>query len=300
MFQRNALPASSNGADPEEKFVREIDALFAENIIGGERAERILESANEAGVKMVRRILKRTKMSKKRRQNACRDMRRRRRKNDKWPDPYEFTARVMDQRRGIEIEQKISILLPSEILEAIWTYGCKDVLLSTGNYDKISKDHLNWMKEQLNAPELWGFGLHGDGVPCNYDRTESVVVTSINLPGLTGQNGRLRIPIFVLPQHAISENTMDDIYSVLAWDMRSMQTGVRPVVRHDGAEWTTKDRKRSELVGSRPFKACLVQVRADWEWLIKCYHFPGHNTADGACWLCTVKRSEVPVLATRA
>ena len=98
------------------------------------------------------------------------------------------------------------------MLETIWKFGIKDILLGTDNYDQITRDHHAWMKEQLEVEELWGFGLHGDGVPCNYDRTESVCLTSINLPGLTRRNGRLRISLIILPDHSISENTFDDIY----------------------------------------------------------------------------------------
>ena len=140
------------------------------------------------------------------------------------------------------------------------------------------------MKKQLGAEMLWGFGLHGDGVPCNYDRTESVMLTSINLPGLTGRNGRLRIPLIILPDHAISDNTFDDIYAALAWDMRSLLAGVRPELRHDNSPWLFhKDRRRSKLHGKREFQACLVQVRSDWDWLTKCYHFPGHGDHTALC-----------------
>ena len=41
-------------------------------------------------------------------------------------------------------------------------------------------------------------GLWGDGVPCNWDRTESVEVISMNLPGQDGQWGPLRIPLVAI------------------------------------------------------------------------------------------------------
>ena len=129
-------------------------------------------------------------------------------------------------------------------------------------------------------------------MPCNYDRTESVMLTSLNLPGLCGRNGRLRIPLIILPDHAISDNTFDDIYEILAWDMRSLLAGVRPECRHDGSAWGNKDLKRSKLHGERGWKACLVQVRSDWDWLTKCYHFPGHGSKDGLCWTCNVQRHQ--------
>jgi len=102
----------------------------------------------------------------------------------------------------------------------------------------------------------------------------------------------MRIPLMILPDNCISDNTFDDIYTVLAWDMRSLLAGKRPECRHDGSPWGNKDQKRSRLHGDRSFKACLVQVRSDWEWLTKCYHFPGHGSKIGLCWTCNVQRHQ--------
>ena len=54
------------------------------------------------------------------------------------------------------------------------------VLLSEDNLDTAGKKHMAWMREQLQVEELMGWGMHGDGIPCNYDRTESVVMISLN------------------------------------------------------------------------------------------------------------------------
>ena len=93
----------------------------------------------------------------------------------------------------------------------LWDLGDAEALLSEANLDTAGKKHMKWMREQLGASTLLGWGLHGDGIPCNCDRTESVVMISLNLPGLSGRNGRMRIPLVILPDHAVSENTFDDI-----------------------------------------------------------------------------------------
>ena len=295
MFQRNQSAACSSATAPEVAFENDVRDIYAENAISAARATLLLDKAKRAGVKMMTKVMKKTPgVTKKFAKNFARDLRRKYRKNDKWPDPYWFDARVWDTTRDEEVTKKICILLPSDVLDTIWKYGFKEVLLATENYDKITKDHHAWMKQQLNVQELWGFGLHGDGVPCNYDRTESVILTSINLPGLTGRNGRLRIPLIILPDGCISENTFDDVYEVLAWDMRSLLTGLRQAERHDHEPWDpAKDKKRRKLPRERDFRACLVQIRADWDWLTKCYHFPGHADKEAFCWLCRCPRNKV-------
>jgi len=294
MFQRGAPPATSSNTDAGVEFEDDVQDLYAENAISATRAAHLLSKAKNAGIKIATKFIKKMPGVKpKFAKNCARNLRRSIRKDDNWPDVYWFDARVWDRKLDKEVVKKICILLPSEVLEVIWKHGVKEVLLGTSHYDKLTKDHHEWMKQQLNVSELLGFGLHGDGVPCNYDRTESVMLTSINLPGLTGRNGRLRIPLCILPDHCISSNTFDDIYEVLAWDMRSLLCGVRQECRHDNGPWDRdKDKKRLKLHGARDFRSCLVQVRSDWEWLTKCYHFPG-NASEEMCWLCHVKRKKV-------
>jgi hypothetical protein len=295
MFQRGAGPTEYEGCDPEVAFQDEVEDMFAENIFSGSRASILLGKAQKAGLKLAGKFIKKLPgKSKKWKKNAARDMRRRIRRNDHWPDPYWLDCRVWNRVKQKEETKKICILLPSDVLETLWTYGLKPVLLGEGNYDKLTKGHHTWMKQQLNVSELLGFGFHGDGVPCNYDRTESVMLTSINLPGLTGRNGRLRIPLVILPDHCFSDNTFDDIYEVLAWDMRSLLSGVRHEARHDNTPWHKEhDKKRSKMHGQRDFRACLVQARSDWEWLTKCYHFPDHRSNNEFCWMCSCTRSQV-------
>ena len=295
MFQRGSLPAASSSTAPEQVFQDDVQDMMGENVISGCRAALLLDKAQKAGTKLASKLIKKLPgVRKKYAKNMARNLRRHFRKDDKWPDPYWFDARVWDRSKDKEVVKKICILLPSEVLETIWEFGLKEVLLGTDLYDQLTKDHHAWMKQQLNVQELWGFGSHGDGVPCNYDRTESVMLTSTNLPGPTGRNGRLRIPLCILPDHCISDNTFDDVYEVLAWDMRSLLEGTRHEERHDKKPWhKDKDRKRSKQKGDREFRACLVQVRSDWDWLTKCYHFPGHASKAEMCWLCTVMRNQV-------
>ena len=100
--------------------------------------------------------------------------------------------------------------------------------------------------------QLICWGMHGDGIPCNYDRTESVAMVSLNLHGLNGKNGIARIPPVIMHEYCVSENTCDDINSVLAWDMRHSIAGAIPTCRHDGSAWQESDtaRKAKEAVRS--------------------------------------------------
>lgn len=289
MFSRASQPASSSTARPEVTFQDDVADMYAESLISAQRAAKLLNKAANAGVKGISR-----KVRKLVGKNQARDYTRQRLKHNKWPDYYFFNCRVLNRRNLEEYTAAVPMLLPLEILEVLWELGVPSALLKEDNLDSDSKSHMRWMREQLSVDQLLGFGIHGDGVPCNYDRTESVVMISINLPGVSGRNGRMRIPLVVLPDHAISGNTYDDIMEVFAWSMRHLLIGSRPTCRHDGSPWKTSDRRRLQVAGTKlDFQACLNQVRADWDFMGKCFHLPFHNVKEGCCWLCNVKRNQV-------
>ena len=288
MFSRNSQPASSSNAPPEQVFQEDVEDLLAENLVSGQRIAKLLDKASKAGIKNITPKIRRTVGK-----NQARDIRRNKLKWSKWPDYYWFNCRLRERRTDKEFSALIPMNLPSELLEVLWDLGLAEALLSEKNLDTAGKSHMQWMREQLGVTELWGWGLHGDGIPCNYERTESVVTVSLNLPGLSGRNGRMRIPLVILPDYAVSENTFDDIMEVIAWNMRHLLLGSRACCRHDGDAFNTSDRKRAKKPTALPFRACLVQVRADWDWMGKCFHLPFHSVKEGCCWLCQCKRHQV-------
>ena len=288
MFSRNSQPASSSNAPPEQTFIEDVEDLLGENLISAQRTARILFKASKAGIRGINKRIRKT-IGK----NQARDHVRFKLRHNKWPDYYWFRIRLWDRKKNEEITVEIPINLPLEILEVLWDLGNAEALLSEANLDTAGKEHMKWMREQLGASTLLGWGLHGDGIPCNYDRTESVVMISLNLPGLSGRNGRMRIPLVILPDYAVSENTFDDIMEVMAWSMRHLLEGTRPSCRHDGQPFNKSDHKRAKKSGNLPFQACLNQVRGDWDWMGKCFHLAFHNVKQGCCWLCTCKRNQV-------
>ena len=115
MFQRGAGPTEYEGCDPEVALQDEVDDMFAENIFSGSRASILLGKAQRCGLKLTGKFIKKLPgKSKQWKKNAARDMRRRIRKNDHWPDPYWLDCRVWNRVKQKEEVKKICILLPSE------------------------------------------------------------------------------------------------------------------------------------------------------------------------------------------
>ena len=124
-----------------------------------------------------------------------------------------------------------------------------------------------------------------------WDRSETVETLSLNLPGVTGQFKNLRIPLTALSSKQVCPHTWRDIMSVIKWSLEVLATGHWPTQRHDGTPWRKSDSHRR---APRPIQmSCLVEVRADWEWMAKVYGMLPHNLAASCCWKCICTPAQV-------
>ena len=287
MLSKNSLPSHWDRLAPTEAFQTDVEDLFAANQVSAGRCQRLLEKAVKAGVPGMQGCKRPVSFK-----NAARNLKRRKMATTFWPDVYTFEGPVWDKKGAKTVMEDLAIWLPLELLCMMWDLGVSEVCLSTERMDVQTKAHLEKLRTKFGLPDLMGVGLHGDGVPNNYDRTESAHVVSINLPGVGGAFSRMRIPICVLPSQKMVQETMDAILEVVAWSLRHLQAGTHPECRHDGSPWNATDKSRSQKHGPLGFNASLVEVRGDWDWYSKVFHFPYHSELDGICWLCPCKRKE--------
>ena len=287
MLSKHAEPSHWKNLTPANAFRADVEDLGAANLISASRCQRLLGKAVDAGVEELRGTKRHSSFK-----NAARQFKKKLKKTF-WPDVYVFEGPVWDRKLQETVTEDLVIWLPLELLSMIWELGLPEMILSTERMDKQSKSHLDKLKQKFGLKDLLGFGIHGDGVPNNYDRTESVHVVSINLPGVGGKFARMRIPICAVPSSKICDETMDAIMEVIAWSLRHLQAGVHPEGRHDGTRWNASDKQRSRKSGQPlGFNASLVEVRGDWDFYSKVFHFPYHSELDGICWLCPCKRRQ--------
>ena len=206
-------------------------------------------------------------------------------KNCQWPPAYWAQVRVWNPKTNKEQLQWLGFLLPHEFTFALTKYGSLDVLRSTQNLDPQSKIHLEM--ETRAGERLVALGLWGDGVPCNYDRTESVETFSLNLLGVSEPYHTLRLPITAISRKQIGTNTWTDIMEIVSWSLQWCFLGTVPHARHDNTAWRKTDLWRSKQCGkSLGAKSVLVEVRGDWIFFGETFGFPKHNTSRGCCWMC--------------
>lgn len=289
MLSKTKRPYDAESLPPGKRLRANVQDLFASNTLSGRRIQEIINDAHDAGAVAMAPLHGRVDT------NSARFLRRAFLRRNQWPGLYWARLRVRGKTSHNEEHQKCSFLLPHEFVEVLCRLGEKTVLLQTGGLDPKSKEHLEMMQTKAGQP-LLALGLWGDGVPCNWDRTESVEVFSLNLPGLTGDNRTLRMPLTALSRKQITPHTWDDILEVLSWSLRHCFAGTLPRCRHDDSAFWNSDAKRLAHYEKLRFRlgvrACLVEVRGDWKMYKELFHFPAWNTRAGCCWRCKATPAE--------
>ena len=289
MLSKNKRPYDPELLQPEQRARANMQDLFANNAISGHRAQELINDFAAAGARGLRRLT-----GKRGKRHAARDLRRGFLRNTQWPDLYWAQIRVYNKRTHKEETQWLAFLLPHEILEALARLAAdKELLYNRAGLDDVGRAHLESACASAGC-NLVGLGLWGDGVPCNWDRSESVEVFSLNLPGQDGEYKPLRIPITALSRKQVSTHTWDDILAVVHWSLVQCASGQWPAARHDGRPWRQSDKKRVRKAGqSLGVRAALVEVRGDWKMFGEVFHLPKWNTNAGCCWRCPCTPDQV-------
>ena len=227
--------------------------------------------------------------------NIARGLRRSLLRNNQWPNPYWAQIRVL-AKSGEEKWEWVCFTLPHEYLEVLARLGRIEVMRDVSGLDAVSLAELRAHEAKADA-QLIALGLWGDGVPVNWDRTESVDVFSLNFPGAGGQYKGPRLPLVGLSRHLISEHTFHDILEVVTWSLRHCQVGAHPRAMHDRDDWYASDNARAKQAGAPlsangDAKATLVQTRGEWKYYKEIFNFPAWNTKAGCCWRCRMAPDE--------
>ena len=187
----------------------------------------------------------------------------------------------------------LEFILPQEILSVMAAKADREVLMSTERMDPLSKAHLGKCQDSAGE-QLLSIGMWGDGVPCQWDQTDSVDVLSFNLPGMGGAWKNLRIPITAIPHGFIGDHTWHDIMKVVQECLVACGTGFHWTRRADGQAWQKNDSYHAKRAGlALGVRAALVEVRGDWKFYKEVFNFPGWNELAGCCWKCKCTPSQV-------
>jgi len=170
------------------------------------------------------------------------------------------------------------------------------VLQTTAHMAPDTRNNLARAASEAGVPfeEALGIGLWGDGIASKWDRTESLEVVTLSLPGF-GPGRDIRIPLCgISKRFLLQHETIDSILSVLLWSFRALARGAHPSARHDGSEWGPGEAHRAKM-SDRPVgvKGFLVELRGDWAWFKTVLRLPAWNESRGCCWLCRATPADI-------
>ena len=225
--------------------------------------------------------------------NVFRDVLRRKLKRKNWPSLYYAHLRVMNLKTQRMERTWVPMLLPHEIVQAIASKADMQTFLSQEGLTNESKAHLEWASAQMKVASstVLFCSLWGDGVPCNWDRSQSIECFSLSFPGLTNTAwGTLRIPLFgINKKFIIKSQTLDDALQVVSWSFNALASGQWPCKRHDNKAWLPTDSKRAKEANKcLLLRGVLGEVRGDWVFYKSTFRFPQFNETRGSCWRCSV------------
>ncbi len=137
------------------------------------------------------------------------------------------------------------MLLPHEVLYALADHAlAPEGLLCQDGLSQQGLRHLQQVGAELGVDpkKLIPLGLWGDGVPFNFDRSESLECFTLKLPGLTGIYEHMRVPLACISRkYLLQEKTFDDIVAVLTWSLQQAASGTMPLAGHDGTQFQQHD-----------------------------------------------------------
>jgi len=257
MFSKNVRGYKEDEVPSPKRLKANVGDLFLSGDISAKRCKSLFNDAD--GVKA------KTKSGNK---NAHRDLLRKFAKSSKWPLSYEADIRVLNHRTQEVETNRLPILLPHEIIAEVCNISSVSAMVETVGMEPSTLTHFQAAAKELNedASSLLGLGMWLDGVPCNWDRSQSVEVIALNFPGLPGENGDVRIPIAIVPKKFVAKHkTHDDILAVVAWSFKHLAMGLHPTSRHDAQPWGALDKSRKKNSGKQlPVRGALAEVRGDW------------------------------------
>ena len=226
MLSKNKRPCDRDVLPPAQRLRANVQDLFAANQVSGNRVQELINDIADAGNVDFERLRGRLGG------HASRNLRRSFLKRCQWPHLYWAEIRLLNLRLQEEEYQWCAFILPHEYLEVLARLGDPEVLLARGGLDPCTLEHLVSCEGEAGE-QLLPVGLWGDGVPVNWDRTESVETFSMHLPGQDGEYRSLRLPLTAISRKQVSTNTWYDIMSVFNWSFTQCGAGSLPLIRHD-------------------------------------------------------------------
>ncbi|CAE7201968.1 unnamed protein product [Symbiodinium sp. CCMP2592] len=280
MYSKNSRGYNEEDVPEMKRFRANLSDAFLSGQITAARTASLFKDAQSSGASGV------DDLAAAQDKNAARSLRRKMLKGSHWPDCYYADIELHDPKLQENRQVSLPFLLPHEILGKLFEFGDSAWILSQDvlqeDAELIEKFSLSCQPARDPATIL-PLGLWNDGVPCNWDRSQSLEVIALSFPSIPG----LRVPLFCLKKMFEAKKcTMDAAMKVLVWSFEQLALGRYPSRRHDGSPFDLRvDKARLRLAGS--------DLPGRLENFKDTLSLPAHNENNGCCWICPMTPDKV-------
>ena len=285
--------------------------LCGQGYIGAATVQKLAAAAWEDGWGRNCRLaehLKRIGTSGKHSKNALRDLVRATEacgvSTHAYPSEYEAPVRC---KGGIRM---VPCYLPTEVIHKMSVPQINEMTLSeedreTTHLGQTLRDWGQSPDVNLTAEQAWkaiALGLRADGVQytqgVRVGAGKSMFAIDWNVLSGSEKTRSKRYLFATLSYSSLCDcgcqgyHSIQDLFDVFAWDLRQSLLGVCSTNDHTGKKYSRTSTKRLRR-GTRLHNIALLQVRGDWEFLVKAFRFRNVNS-DSFCWRCDATLSDGP------
>lgn len=289
MFHKRTVPDAGEEATGAKRLRSGLHDVFLGNELSANKVQYLAQAGHDAGLDHLRDIALAVGRGNKSRKNIHRNILNAFSKRCQWPGLYYAPVRVWSLKQMKEVTVQLPFQLPHELLRALASHNSVAALANQASLSASTKAHVAGAAAALGVrpEELISLGIWGDGVPCNWDRSQSMDMFTMFMPGLPPGLQELRVPLCALNmKYVVVGNTFDDICAILAWSFQQCALGKMPSCRHDGSQFNKTDCKRKLQANTAIPRAILAEVKGDWAFFKQCFRYPQHNEKGGICFRC--------------
>jgi hypothetical protein len=169
MFSKRPLP-DRESRPREERLRANLEDLFLAGDVSGVRAHTLFEDGSWLHPQFDRLA----RAGRGGRKKVARNLRTLLGRNSKWPQPYLAKIPVWHRKTQKTTVATVPIMLPHELLHSLLKINELQDLSSTARLASTVMAHLQKCRDEMMDQSVVAVGLWGDGVPCNWDRSESL------------------------------------------------------------------------------------------------------------------------------
>ena len=114
--------------------------------------------------------------------NANRSLRRKLLKQHHWPKLYWSKIPCWNPKKQIQEMVEMPFLLPHEVVAKLFEHGDANFILSRGILEEdraLLRAHAEACEPARDPATILPLGLWSDGVPCNWDRSQSLEIIAL-------------------------------------------------------------------------------------------------------------------------